>query len=393
MVGTQFTLLALPLTAVLTLHATASQMGLLAAVQAAPGFVFAPVAGIWLDRVRRKPVLVGAQLVAMASLSTVPVAALLGLLSMTQVYAVALLIGSAATFTVIAQSSLLPALVGRVNLVDANAKYQTSMTASQIFGPGLAGFAIQVLTAPIAIAVDAFSFLVGAATTAWAKVSEPAPAPIAPGRSLGPELVEGLHFVSAQPQVRSILLTILLSNWGGSLFNAVFLLLFVRSIGLTPTQIGLAFAAGSVFSLLGAQFAGRVVARFGVGRTMAGAALLFALGNLVRIPAAYLPAGPAFAVLLAAAVAFGGLMVYNVNQQAIRGSVTPDRLLGRANAAVYGLLFGGNVLFALLGGVLGQAIGLRPTFLIASLLIASAAIPAQLPSLRRLTTIPQAASG
>jgi MFS family permease len=322
----------------------------------------------------------------MAALASVPIAALLGVLSMTQLYAVALLIGSAATFTYIAQSSLLPALVGRPNLVEANAKYQTTMTVAQIVGPGLAGFAVQVLTAPIAIAVDAASFLVGAASTAWAKVSEPAP--VTSERSIWRELVEGFRFVAAQPQLRAILLSLVLANWGGAMTFSVFLLLFVRKIGLTPAQIGFSFAASAVFSLLGAQFAGRLVSRFGVGLTMAGAALLFALGKLLQVPAAFAPAEPAFAILLASSIAFAGLMVYNVNQQAIRGAVTPDRLLGRANAAVHGLVIGGSVLFALLGGALGQAIGLRSTYVIASGVVACAAIPALLPSVRRLKSIP-----
>jgi MFS family permease len=393
LIGTQFTQLALPLTAILNLHASAAQMGILVAMQAAPGLVFSLVAGIWLDRVQRKPILVGSQLVAMAALASVPIAALLGVLSMTQLYVVALLIGTAATFTYVAQSSLLPALVGRPNLIEANAKYQTSWTVSQIVGPGLAGFAVQVLTAPIAIAIDALSFLVGAASTAWAKVVEPAPGPAAPGRSLGQELMEGFRFVATQPQMRSIVLTLVLANWGGALTNAVFLLLFVSSIGLTPAQIGLGFAAAALFSLVGAQLAGRVVSRVGVGPAMGGSCLLFALARLIQVPAAYAAAGPAFAILLASSVAFGGLMIYNINQQAIRGAVTPDRLLGRANAAVHGIVIGGSVLFALLGGVLGQAIGLRPTYVIGSLLVASCTIPALLPSLRRLKEVPQPASG
>jgi MFS family permease len=393
LIGTQFTQLALPLTAILNLHASAAQMGILVAMQAAPGLVFSLVAGIWLDRVQRKPILVGSQLVAMTALASVPSAALLGVLSMPQLYVVALLIGTAATFTYVAQSSLLPALVGRPNLIEANAKYQTSWTVSQIVGPGLAGFAVQVLTAPIAIAIDALSFLVGAASTAWAKVAEPAPGPAAPGRSLGQELMEGFRFVATQPQMRSIVLTLVLANWGGALTNAVFLLLFVSSIGLTPAQIGLGFAAAALFSLVGAQLAGRVVSRVGVGPAMGGACLLFALARLIQVPAAYAAAGPAFAILLASSVAFGGLMIYNINQQAIRGAVTPDRLLGRANAAVHGIVIGGSVLFALLGGALGQAIGLRPTYVIGSLLVASCTIPALMPSLRRLKAVPQPASG
>lgn len=390
LVGTQFSLLALPLAAAVTLRANPAEMGVLTAAQALPGLVFGPFAGIWLDRVRRRPVMIAAQLIAFAALATIPLTAVLHELSLLQLYIVSFATGTTAAFLSIAQNSFLPTLAGKDNLVDANAKYQTSMTTASLIGPGLAGFAVQVLTAPIAIAFDAASFLVGALTTAWVRVAEKLPV-TTERRHLRAEIGEGLAFVTRQPQVRSILLTLILANWAGAVSQAVFVLVFVKAIGITPAQLGIVFAVGSLFSLAGAQLARRLVARFGVGPAMTAAALLFGAGSLAGIPAAFLDARVAFIWLLANSVTFGGLMVYNVNQQAIRGSVTPNRLLGRANAAVYVTVIGGRVLFALVGGGLGSWIGIRPTFVMASVMTATSALPSLMPAIRRLHEVPKAA--
>lgn len=389
LLGTQFTNLALPLAAAITLHATAAQMGLLIAAQSAPGLAFGLVAGIWLDRVRRRPVLVGAQLLSMAALASVPVAALLHQLSLPQLYAVSFVTGLSTAFTLIAQNAFLPTLAGRDNLVEANARYQTSMTVASLVGPGLAGFAVQALTAPIAIGFDALSFLVGALTTAWARVIETVSPPAA-GRHLRGEVVEGMDFVLRQPQIRNILATLCLANWAGAINQAVFVLLLVGVVGLKPAQLGLIFAAASAFSLIGAQVAKPLVARFGIGNAMAVSGVLFGLGNIVAIPAIFLSSTAAFAWLLVTSAGFAGLMIYNVNQQAIRGSLTPNRLLGRANAFVYVTVMGGRVLFAVVGGVLGSTWGLRPTYIAAALLTACSALPPLFPSLRRLREVPQA---
>lgn len=362
-------------------------MGLLGAMQAVPALAFGLVAGMWLDRVRRRPVLVAAQLLSAVALATIPAAALAHLLTMGQLYAVSLVTGTTAAFTAIAQNAFLPTLVGRQNLVVANARYQTSMTVAGLAGPSTAGFAVQLLTAPLAIAVDAFSFLVGAATTAWVRVQETLPAAPA-GRRLREEVVEGLAFVVRQPQVRSILLTLILANWGGALNNAVFVLLFVRGIGITPAELGVMGGLGSLWSLVGAQFTTRLVARFGLGPVMAASACVFGGSMVLSIPAAFLPATPAYAWLLATGLGAIGLMVYNVNQQALRGAVTPDHLLGRANAAVYVTVMGGRLIFALAGGAIGTYFGLRAGFVAASIVTGLCAIPALAPSLLRLRSMP-----
>ncbi|MGH7911868.1 MAG: MFS transporter [Candidatus Dormibacteraceae bacterium] len=164
--GSQFTLLALPIVAVVTLHATAADMGVLTALFYVAALLFGLVAGLLLDRVRRRPVMIVSQLVSAVALVTIPATDLLRALSLPQLFVVSFITGAAATFTTAGQTSLLPALVDREELVDANAKYQTTSTLASLFGPGLAGVAIQALTAPIVIVFDAASFLVGAASLA-----------------------------------------------------------------------------------------------------------------------------------------------------------------------------------------------------------------------------------
>lgn len=365
-------------------------MGLLGVAQFLPGPLFGLVAGVWVDRTRRLPVVVWSQLVNMFALATIPIAALAHLLTLPQLYAVAFLTGTGYAVARISQVSYLPTLAGRENLVEANAKYQTSMTVASLAGPGLAGLAVQALTAPIAIAFDAFSFLVGAASAALIRLREPDHAPVAQRRVLE-EAREGLAFLWRHPLVRSISLTILAANTAGRLSSAVFVLLFVGRLGLSPTQLGLTFAAASLSSLAGAQLAKPLIERFGLGPIMVAGTLLLAVGGTLTVPAALAPRPWIFPLLVAGSLVLGfGLMTYNVNQQAIRGAVTPNQLLGRASAGLFVLVAVGNVLGSLAGGLLGQTIGLFWTVVVAAAVGATAALPAIFSPLRRLRALPAA---
>jgi MFS family permease len=364
-------------------------MGLLGAFQFLPALLFGLPAGVWLDRTRRQPVLVAAQLVNMAALATVPAAALLHVLSLPQLYAVGFVAGAANTFFTIAQSAFLPTFAGRENLVEASAKYQTSMTVASLAGPGLAGFLVQVLTAPIAIAFDAASFLVGALTAAWIRVTEPPPASATAVRNPLREAREGLVFLWTHPLVRSITLTIISANMGGRLSSAVFLLLFVGQLGVTPVQIGIAFAVGSFSSLVGAQVTKPLVDRGRLGTVMVAGAALFAFGIALTVPAALAPRPWIFPMLLAVGLISGfGLMAYNINQQAIRGSVVPNEMLGRVSAGLFVVVALGNVAGSLIGGALGQRIGLFGAIVVASAVSATSVLPAIFSPLGRLRAVP-----
>jgi MFS family permease len=378
--GSAFTLLAMPIAAAVHLHASPAQMGFLFAIQYIPPLLLGLPAGVWLDRTRRRPVLVWAQVASAISLGTVPVAAVAGVLRIEHLYVVGALAGSAQALTLVAQNSFLPTLVGRDRLVEANSKLQYSRTLASLVGPALAGLAIQLLSAPIAIAFDAASFVVGAVTAAWLRVTEPAPSvssrhPVAEAR-------EGLAWLWRQPMVRAITLTILLANFAGNVSGTVFVLLFVTHVGLTPVHLGIAFATASLTSLVGARLAQPLVRRGLLGPLMVGGSILFVAGQVLNIPAALGPRALAFPLLVAGgAIAGLGLMVYNINQQAIRQAITPDRLMGRVQSGVYVLVALAQVIGALLGGALGQVLGLESTFVIG-------ALPTLLSPLRSLREVP-----
>jgi len=229
---------------------------------------------------------------------------------------------------------------------------------------------------------------VGAVTAAWIRLSEPDPAPAA-DRDVLAEAREGLVFLWQHPLVRSISLTILATNSSSRLSAAVFVLLFVGRLGLTPAQLGLTFAAASVSSLAGAQLAKPLIDRLGVGPIMVSGTVLLSVGLAFSIPAALAPRPWVFPLLVAGSLVLGfGLMTYNVNQQAIRGAVIPNQMLGRVSAGLFVLVAVGNVAGALVGGILGQSIGLFGTLVVATVLGAAGALPAIFSPLSRLRGVP-----
>jgi MFS family permease len=387
MLGNQFTQLALPIAAAVTLHATAIEMGLLGALRFAPAILIGLPAGVWLDRTKRRPVLVASQLVSAAALATIPAAAILHALTIGQLYVVAFLAGGAATFQGIAQTAFVPSIVGRDRLVEANSRIQSSLTVANLLGPGVAGAAVQALTAPVAIAFDAFSFLVGSLTSAWTRANEKPPS--GPGHRPLAEAIEGQVWLWRQPLVRAITLTIVLNNGGSNVTFAVFILYFVTQVGITPAQLGLIFAIGGVASLLGAQLSRPLVARGWLGPVMAVGAGLVVLGQSGSLVAAFAPPHEVFAILIAFSALLGfSLMVYNVNQQSIRQAVTPDRLLGRVQSGVFVLVALAQVAGSLLGGTIGQLAGLRTAIAIGVVITLTSALPSILSPLRKLRRVP-----
>ena len=389
MLGNQFTLLALPIAAAVTLHANAAEMGVLGAMRFGPGILFGLPAGVWLDRTRRKPILVASQAVSAAALATIPAAALLHHLTIGQLYVVAFVAGAAATAQVIAVPAIVPALAGRDRLVQANTRIQSSFTVSNLVGPGLAGAAVQAFTAPLAIAADAASFVVGAIMTAWTGMNEVLPPPS--GRRTFADAVEGQVWMWRQPLVRAITLTILINNAGGNVIFAVYVLYFVTRVGITPAQLGLIFAVVGASALLGAQLARPLLARERLGLVMVGGASLVVLGQTGALVAAYSPPRAAFPILIAFGALLGsGLMIYNINQQSIRQAVTPDGLLGRVQSGVFVLVAAAGVVGSLLGGAIGQSVSLRAALAVGVALNLISVLPTIFSQLRKLRTVPAA---
>jgi len=387
--GSQVTTLALPLTAVLVLRATPVQMGILGAAQFLPFLLLTLFVGVWVDRRRRRPVLIVADLGRATLLGLIPLLAILGWLRMDYLYGIALLLGSLTVLFDLAYQSYLPSLVERAHLVEGNSKLQVSASVAEIGGPGLAGLLVQVITAPGALLVDAVSFLVSVLSLALIHKREPAPAAPLTRHNVRRELAEGLSFTFGNRYLRALAGEAATSNGFGQAITTLFVLYAVRQLGIGPERLGLILATGSIGALVGSAMAGYLGRRFGVGLTIVGSMLLACI-PLLLVP---LAGGPPLVVTLLLVLAFflsgWGLALSNVQVISLRQTLTPDHLLGRVHASYRTVVTGAIPLGALLGGLLGGAIGLRPTLLVAALGAACAplwVIFSPVPTLRELPT-------
>jgi MFS family permease len=361
-VGTQVTLLALPVVAVTVLDATPLQMGFLTALETAAFLVIGLPAGAWVDRWRRKRVLVTADLVRAVVLATLPVAYLLDVLTLGQLFVVAAVTGTATVFFDVAYQSYLPALVDRDQLVDGNGKLEASRAVAQGAGPGLTGVLLRVVGAPLLIAGDAASFLLSAVLLGGIRRPDTVPDRAA-RRPLRTEISEGLGFVVRHPLLRRIVACTGTANLFGSMNSALLVLFVIRELGLSEATLGLVFSVGAIGGLLGAATAARFARRVGEGRSIPLSAVVFAAaGAFVPLAAV----GPPVVLLVTGwFVLTWAVVVYNVVQVSFRQRLCPPRLLGRMNASVRFIVFGTMPLGGLLGGVLGEWAGVVPALWVA----------------------------
>lgn len=361
--GSAITGLALPLTAVITLQATPAQMGLLAAAGTAPFLLLGLFAGVWADRLRRRPILLIADLGRGLLLSTIPVAALLGALHMEQLYVVAFFTSSLTAFFEVAYLAYLPTLVGRDHLIEGNSKLQVSSSITQLAGPGLAGGLVQLITAPLAILLDALSFGLSALCLALIRQAEPVPA-LTERRRIWHEIGDGLRLVRRTPDLWAIAGYAGSINFFGDLFFAVFVLYAIEDLDLAPAILGAALGIGSIGFLLGAALVSPLVARAGLGWTAIAGALLM---GAALLGLAFLGGSPAVvaALLVAGRFVLGlGAALYNINMQSYRQAITPEGWEGRTSGTMRFITWGTLPLGGLLGGLLGERIGLRPTLIV-----------------------------
>jgi MFS family permease len=282
-------------------------------------------------------------------------------------YLFAFLIGILTVFFNVAYQSYLPSLIEREQLVEGNSKLELSQSIGEIVGPGLAGVLVQLFTAPLAILVDAFSFLVSAVSLAWIRTSEEAPKTRTERKAMRREILEGLHFVFGEPILRTLASSYATLALFNSILEAVFVLYLTRAIGIKPALLGIIFAIGSVGFVLGALFSGRLTTRMGIGRVLLITPLVIG-GSDLLIPLVGLIPFLAFPLVCLAQFLFGlARPVFSINQVSLRQAVTPERLLGRMNASIYFIVYGITPLGSLLGGVLGQSIGLQKTLVIAAI--------------------------
>jgi MFS family permease len=370
--GSGVTALALPLTAVLLLGAGAMEMGVLRASATFPVLLLALVAGVWVDRLPRRPIMVGADLGRGALLAVVPLAAAVGALRIELLWAVAFAVGVLTVVFDLAATSYPPTLVPRGRLVDANATLQAGGHAVGALGPGAAGWLVQVVGAPFVVALDALSFVVSAVLLAGIRAPEGAPRPARAG--LRREIGEGVGAVWHDPVLRAMIAATTVGSGGGAVFAAVFVLYAVQEIGADPAALGLIFAGSSLAGLAGAALAGRLAARLGVGGALVAGGALIVSGFVLVL---FVPPGPVGVVALGACqLLFGfGMSAYSVTQISLRQAITPAHLLGRVNATRRVTVFGIQPVGALVGGALGEAAGLyAPLVLAAALQVVSLAM-------------------
>ncbi len=363
--GSEVTALALPLTAVLVLKAGPAQMGLLRAIESVPALLVALLAGVWVDRVRRRPLLIGANLGRAALLGSIPVAASLGLLRLDVLYIVAFAAGTLAVVFSVAYSAFFPSLVAPEHLVEGNTKLEMSRSVAQIAGTGLGGTLVQLLTAPVAIAVDAFSFVVSALSIAAIRAPETRPAPRGGRRGIQGEIGEGLRVMGGDGLLRALTGSTAVINLFAGIQNTLYVLYAIRTLHLSPALLGLVGAVYSACGLLGVVLGGWVVRRRGVGPTITGAALLIGVSSLL-LPAAAGPSSASVALFAGGMGLMGiGDAVYNINASSLRQAITPRGAQGRVAASMRMVILGGQVVGAFLGGILGGWIGLRPMLAVA----------------------------
>lgn len=358
MFGSQITYVAIPLTAVLVLHAQPGEMGILQAAGFAPFLLLTLFAGVWVDRNRRRPILVLANAGRAVLLALVPLSALFGWLSMVQLFVISLLVGSLTVFFELAYQSYLPTLVSKDELVEGNSKLQTSASVSSIGGPGIAGFLMEVLSAPFALLADAVSFLVSAYMLLRIRKVEPEPQRLHERGSFRREMREGISIVFKNPYLRVFALEAASYNFFWNLMEAVYILYAVRELGASPLVIGLVFSLGSIGSLVGALIAGRWANHFGIGRAITWSMALACASTLLIPLAADGALGP---WLVGASFFMGGLgvTVSVIHVVSLRQTVTPGHLLGRMNGSYRFITWGVIPVGALLGGYLGEVLGLR----------------------------------
>lgn len=383
--GSLITNTAAPLLAALVLAATPFEMGVLNAADTAAFLLVGLPAGAWVDRMRRRPLMLASDLGRAVLLASIPVAWWMGVLTLAQLIVVGLVVGVLTVFFDVAYQSFLPALVSRDRLLEGNSKLQASQSVAQVSGPAIGGWLTQLLGAANAIGINALGFL-WSATCLWRiKVVEQVVVK-APDRNLRREIAEGLRFVFGNRSLVAIVSCTGSSNFFSGVTGAVGVLLLTRQLGAGPGLVGLLLAGGGVGGVVGALLSNRISTWLGQARTIWVVILLTSPFALLLPLAGH---GPLLALYaLGYLVTNFGAVVYNIAQVSFRQAICPDRLLGRMNASIRFMVWGTIPLGALAGGVLGTLIGVRSTMWVGAIGDTLAALPLLLSPLRRLRDLP-----
>ncbi|GAA4528594.1 MFS transporter [Amycolatopsis samaneae] len=379
---------AVPLLAATTLAASPFQMGLLTTAQTLGFLVIGLPAGVWVDRLRRRRLMLTADLIRAALLLSVPLAWWAGVLTLAQLLVVVLLTGIATVFFDVAYQSYLPSLVGREHLVEGNSKLQATQSVAQVAGPSVAGWLVQLAGAANTVLLTGLGYLSSVLCLLRIRTPDRLPEHAERPRLL-PQIAEGMRFVFTDAALRASVACTASANLFGGVFTAVEVVFFTRTVGLSPGVVGTLLAAGGIGGILGALFSGAVIRKLGQMRAIWLVPLLTWPAQLL-IPLT----APGWRIGLAVAglvIAGFGFIVYNVCQVSYRQAICPDRLLGRMNASVRFVVWGTLPLGGLLGGALGELIGLRGTMWVAVAGEAAAGLWVACSPLRRMRELPKPA--
>ncbi len=365
-VGSQISFLTLPLIAALTLNATAFEMGVLAAIGSLPALIVGFYAGVMVDRRKRRPVLVTTDIARALLLAIIPLAWVGGELTIELLVVIAFALGLCGLFFDLAYQAFLPHVVHREQLVEGNAKLELSRTVAEIAGPGFAGVLLHLVTAPLLVLLDAASYLGSGLLIASIRSSETANRQPSHKQGVWQDIREGLGLVTSRGVLRSSVGCTILLGFFNAALEAVFVLYVVRVLHIGPALLGIIFGVGSIGFLIGTALPVRMSHRVGFGTTTAVGVALVALSDLM-VP---LAAGSPWLVvplLMMAQFVFGiGITIFRVNQSSLRQSVVADAFRGRVASVIHVGVGGAILLGALVGGVLGEVVGLRMTVAIAA---------------------------
>ena len=363
--GAQITELAIPVLAVLVLNATEFEVGLLNAANVAAFLVVGLPAGAWIDRMRKRHVMIWADAVRAVALAAVPLLWLTGTLQIWHLIVVALIMGVATVFFDVSYQSIIPSLVRPRQIAEANGKLQSTYELANIAGPGIGGWLIGILAAPLAIFITVFTYVASLIALLFTRDHEVRRAP-EDHQPILKEIGEGLRWVFGNPLLRRIVATTGFSNLFSTISYTLLPIYLLRVLELTPAQMGVIFSLGAVGGLVGAIATPRIVKRFGEARTVPISAIGFSLAP-VLLPVATLVPQIAFPFLVVQFFIMSfTVLLYNITQVTFRQRITPPRLLGRMNASIRFCVWGVMPIGALLAGALGTWIGVVPTLWLAA---------------------------
>lgn len=384
--GSRTSLLALPLLAVMTLNASTFQVSLIKTLQAVPYLLVGLQVGAWCDRLRCRPVLVAADLVRMVTLGSIPVAAAFGILTLWQFYAAVFVTGLLTVFFDVAHQTYLPRLISRDRLIEGNTRLWTNQSVAAVAAPTLSGLLVQWFSAPVAILVDALTYLWSALWLRTIHQREQRPPTPTATRTMRREITEGARAVFADPVLRAIGLSSVTLAFFQNLNLPITVVFLVREVGLAPGTIGVLSSFGLVGALVGSAVTRRLTAAVGAARLLCVASVVEGLANLLY---PLVGAGWRLGFLVVASfVASACVIILNVVERSFQQARCAEDLRGRVNATMTFLYWGVAPIGSVTAGILATVLGFRTTLLIAGLGMLGSAIWILASPMRRMRDLP-----